>query len=298
MAFDPTAIVVESSTAFAARFSGGWESAKPDYRLVSTVIQSSAGATGYGWLGDFPRLKEWIGDRQLKQLSKLGYSIVNKTFEASVAIKRTDYEDNDYGRYGIIFEQMGYDAAMYPDEHVFTLLKNGFTELCYDGQPFFDVDHPLETTPATTASNIVGDPAGTGSPWFLLDTSKPIKPLIWQERVAPEFSQLTDPNTDVVFLKDEYYFGTRARGNAGYSFWQMAVGCKVALDEANFEAAVSSMMNLKDSEGRSLKVRPTLLVVDVTNKAAAEKILNRKTLDNGEDNTNYKMVELLVNQDL
>ena len=99
-------------------------------------------------------------------------------------------------------------------------------------------------------------------------------------------------------MKDKYYFGTRARGNAGYSFWQMAVACKEVLDAANFEAAVAKMMSLKDGEGSSLKIRPTLLVVDVSNRAAAEKLLKRRTLDNGEDNTHYNEVELLVSQDL
>ncbi|WP_261978393.1 Mu-like prophage major head subunit gpT family protein [Vibrio cholerae] len=31
--------------------------------------------------------------------------------------------------------------------------------MCYDGQNFFDTDHPLDTTPATTFSNVVGDPS-------------------------------------------------------------------------------------------------------------------------------------------
>lgn len=294
MAVDINSIVVESSKAFAARFNAGIGSAKPDYTQVATVLKSTTGATAYGWLGDFPRLKQWVSERQLKDLKKHKYTIVNKTFESSVSVSRVDYEDNDYGRFGIIFEQMGYDAAVYPDEHVFGLLKNGFTEICYDGQPFFDAEHPLETTPVTVASNIVGSPSASGPAWFLLDTSRPIKPIIWQERVEPEFEQ---DNVEL-FRQDKYHFGTRARGNAGYSFWQMAVASKEPLDEANFEAAISMMMSRKDSEGSSLKMRPTLLVVDVSNRAAAEKLIKRKTLDNGEDNTHYNEVELLVSQEL
>lgn len=295
---DINAVVIESSTAFAARFNAGVGTAKPTYQQVATVLPSNAGATAYGWLGDFPRLKEWIGDRQLKELAKHKYTITNKLFESSIGVPRVDYEDNDYGRYGIVFEQMGYDAAVYPDEHVFNLLKNGFTELCYDGQPFFDVDHPMETTPATTASNIVGSPTASGPAWFLLDTSRPIKPLVWQERIAPVFTAMTEDSNSEVFMKDMYYFGTRARGNAGYSFWQMAVASKENLDQANFEAAIALMMGRKDSNGSSLKIRPTLMVVDVSLRAAAEKLLKRKTLDNGEDNTHYNEVELLVSQDL
>ncbi|MGI2196740.1 Mu-like prophage major head subunit gpT family protein [Shewanella baltica] len=295
---DISKVVVESSTAFSGRFDIGMSGAKPDYPAVATVLPSSKGATGYGWLGDFPRLKEWIGSRQLKNLKKHGYNIVNKMFESSVAIPRVDYEDNDYGRYGIIFEEMGHDAKMFPDEYVFGLLKEGFTELCYDGQPFFDAEHPSEDG-VSTFSNVVGDPStDTGPAWFMLDTSRPLKPLVWQERLVPEFQSVTDASDYNVFTTDNYAFGTRARGNAGFTFWQMACASKAALTEANFEAMINKMMEQKNSEGKSLKIKPTILVVPVALRSAAEKIILRKTLDNGEDNTNYKAVDILVSQDL
>ncbi|AZQ10119.1 Mu-like prophage major head subunit gpT family protein [Shewanella khirikhana] len=295
---DINAVVIESATAFAARFDGGMSSAKPDYPQVATVLPSSAGATGYGWLGDFPRLKEWIGARQFKELKKHGYNIVNKLFESSVKIPRVDYEDNDYGRYGIVFEEMGYDSKIYPDEYIFGLLKDGFTELCYDGQPFFDADHPSEDG-VNTFSNVIGDPDTDAGPgWYLLDTSRPLKPLVWQERLAPEFQSVTESSDFNVFTTDDYYFGTRARGNAGFTFWQMAFASKAPLTEANFELMITKMMEQKNSEGKSLKVKPTLLVVPVSLRAAAEKIVLRKTLENGEDNTNFKAVDILVSQDL
>ena len=294
---DITDVVIESSTAFAGRFDSGMEKASPDYEMIATVTQSTAGATGYGWLGDFPRLKEWIGARQLKNLKKHKYNVVNKLFEDSVEVPRVDYEDNDYGRYGIIFEQMGYEARMYPDEYVFGLLKNGFTEPCYDGQPFFDEDHPLDDG-TSTASNISVPSENPGEAWYLLDTSRPIKPIIWQERIRPEFQSVTSSSDYNVFTTDKYAFGTRARGNAGFSFWQLAFASKDTLTEASFESLVDRMIAQKNSEGRPLRVRPTLLVVPVSMRGAAEKILFRKYLDNGEENTNYKAVDLLVSPEL
>ncbi|MEF1256938.1 Mu-like prophage major head subunit gpT family protein [Vibrio sp. M260112] len=290
-------VVIQSSTAFAGRFDTGMNNAQPDYEAIATVTQSSAGATGYGWLGDFPRLKEWIGARQLKNLKKHQYNVVNKLFEDSVEVPRVDYEDNDYGRYGIIFEQMGYEARMYPDEHVFGLLKNGFTELCYDGQPFFDTDHPLDDG-TSTASNVDVPAIDPSEAWYLLDTSRPIKPIIWQERFKPEFQSVTNSTDYNVFTTDKFAFGTRARGNAGFSFWQLAFASKQPLNEANFEALMDRMLAQKDSEGRPLRVKPTLLVVPVHMRSAAENILFKKYLANGEDNTNYKKVELLVSPEL
>ena len=39
--------------------------------------------------------------------------------------------------------EMGRASAVHPDELVFALLKNAHATLCYDGQNFFDNDHPV-----------------------------------------------------------------------------------------------------------------------------------------------------------
>lgn len=60
--------------------------------------------------------------------------------------------------------------------------------------------------------------------WFLLDTTKPVKPFIFQERKSASFVQQTDMNADDVFKRGEFNFGVEARGAAGYGFWQLCYG--------------------------------------------------------------------------
>ncbi|WP_436882614.1 Mu-like prophage major head subunit gpT family protein [Enterobacter asburiae] len=60
--------------------------------------------------------------------------------------------------------------------------------------------------------------------WFLMDVSRPLKPLIFQQREAPVFVSQTDMNNPDVFNRGEYKFGAEARGAAGFGFWQMAFG--------------------------------------------------------------------------
>jgi phage major head subunit gpT-like protein len=55
--------------------------------------------------------------------------------------------------------------------------------------------------------------------WYLADCSKPIRPFIWQLRKAPEFAQLTDPNSERVMFDREFVWGVEARGAAGYGPW-------------------------------------------------------------------------------
>lgn len=58
--------------------------------------------------------------------------------------------------------------------------------------------------------------------WFLLDTSKPLKPFIYQPRKKPEFVSQTSMENDAVFMEGEFKFGAEARGEAGYGHWQLA----------------------------------------------------------------------------
>lgn len=64
--------------------------------------------------------------------------------------------------------------------------------------------------------------------WYLTDESKFLKPFVWQWRVKPQFSGITNPEADSVFDTDEYKYGVRGRWNAGYALWQLAYGADVA----------------------------------------------------------------------
>jgi phage major head subunit gpT-like protein len=58
--------------------------------------------------------------------------------------------------------------------------------------------------------------------YYLMDTTRAVKPLIFQQRVSPEFAYLNKPEDPNVFERDEFLYGVRARGNAGYGPWFLA----------------------------------------------------------------------------
>lgn len=63
--------------------------------------------------------------------------------------------------------------------------------------------------------------------WFLLDTKRPIKSVILQQRsdVPVEFTALDNRSgSESAFMRDRYYYGVRARYNVGYGLWQTAYG--------------------------------------------------------------------------
>lgn len=60
--------------------------------------------------------------------------------------------------------------------------------------------------------------------WFLMDTSRAIKPLIFQQRKKPTFIAQQDMNAPDVFMRKKLKFGAEARGSAGFGLWQMIYG--------------------------------------------------------------------------
>jgi len=296
MAIITPALITSLRTGFSKAFQDALTATPTDWAKVATRVPSSTASNTYGWLNQFPKLREWVGDRVLKDMAAQPYQIQNKLFEGTVAVKRADIEDDNVGIYNPLFAEMGRAAATHPDQLVFDLLKTAHTATCYDGQAFFDTDHPVYpnvdgTGTAQTVSNVQ---PGTGDAWYLMDTSRALKPLIFQERTTPELEALTSTQDEAVFMRDEYRFGIRYRCNAGLGFWQMAYKSQATLDAANFNTAMAAMMSLKADGGRPLGIKPTVLVVPPSLRAAAIEIVKNERLANGASNPNFGVVDLIV----
>jgi len=129
---------------YSAAFQKGLSSVETHWDKIATKVISSSAAQGYAWLGQMPQMKEWVGEREIQKLSTHDYTIKNKKFEMTIGVKRDDIEDDQYGVYTPLFSNMGEAAALHPEELVFTALKKGFTEKCYDGKTFFATDHHIK----------------------------------------------------------------------------------------------------------------------------------------------------------
>jgi len=69
------------------------------------------------------------------------------------------------------------------------------------------------------------DAGGNDTSWYVMDTTKPTKPLVFVERVAPQITNKNSSNDDNVFNDDEIRVGVRARGAAGYGPFWLAAKC-------------------------------------------------------------------------
>ena len=279
---------------FKTLYTDAFTAAPVQYNKIAMAVPSSARNEAYGWLGQFPQLREWLdGEREVKNLTAHGFTIENRKFESTVSVNRDDFSDDRLGVFRPMVSEMGHRARQHPDELVFAMLASGFASLCYDGQNFFDTDHPAKDASGNTitVSNMAD---GAEQPWFLMDATRPIKPIIWQEREKYEFTRVNRHDDDQVFMTDTYKFGIRARVNVGFGLWQFAFGSKQPLTSDTYAAARAEMMKLRGNEGRIMGIDPSTLVVGPDLEGVASAIVNSEVNDGGGSNPWKGTADLIV----
>ncbi len=297
MAAITPALITALHTGFKKNFQDGQTKAQPMWDRVATEVPSTDSSNTYGWLGQFPRMREWVGDRVVKDMKAHAYAIANKTFEATVGIDRDAIEDDRYNTYGPMMEEMGYGAAVEVDMSLWPMIAAGHTTLCYDGQFFFDTDHPVYpnhdgTGLAVSVSNVT---AGAGTPWYVLCTKRPLKPFIVQMRRRAEFVTKFDPrSSDHVFMTRQFLWGVDMRFATGFGLWQFAHRSAAALTSDNLFAAIEAMMQVKADGGRPLGIMPDTLVVPPSLEAEATKVVKVMLTDGGASNPTYQRLDVLT----
>ncbi|MCX5497321.1 Mu-like prophage major head subunit gpT family protein [Kaistia dalseonensis] len=282
-------IYVSLSTAYNVRFA----STTALYKSVAMEVPSGGAKNEYPKLDELPGLREWIGDRQVNDLSAATYEIVNKPFEGTVGINRDKIEDDQIGLFTPIAAQLGQTAAEFPDLLTFGLLKKGDSTVCFDGQYFFDTDHPgfNEAGNVISVSNMQ---AGAGPAWYLVDDTNVMRAMVYQKRRPFVLTALDDLKNPETFFKNRFVWGVDGRCNVGFGMWQLAYMSKATLDAGNYAAARAAMSSLRKRDGSVISVRPRLLVVPPALEAQALALVKAANNAGGGTNVWVGTAEVLV----
>lgn len=108
---------------------------------VGMLFNSNQGSEEYKWLGMSPALREWIDGRQAKGLRSTGYTIINKTFEATLAIAVDDLRRDKTGQVLLRVDEMAARAVQHWEKLLSDLVLAGDSTACYDSQYFFSSTH-------------------------------------------------------------------------------------------------------------------------------------------------------------
>jgi phage major head subunit gpT-like protein len=120
---------------------------------IALELTVSGAATVHAWLEQIPGMREWIGDREIKNLALGKLTVTNRDFESTVSVGRNDIEDDNYGVFAPLIAMMGANSALlWIELAVEALLGNGTWA---DGNPFFcsgrKLGESLITNAVTTA---------------------------------------------------------------------------------------------------------------------------------------------------
>lgn len=131
----------------------------PEYAME---VPSSSKSTLHAWLANQHGVREWIGPRQAKSMGSRTWEVTNKKFELTYEFERDQIDDDLSGLVAAAVmsaRQQGEKWARHEDLLVAQVLEAGVSTNCWDGQYFFDTDHPIDVDGISTSSTFDNDRA-------------------------------------------------------------------------------------------------------------------------------------------
>jgi phage major head subunit gpT-like protein len=113
---------------------------KADLGGIVLDMPMSTGKLELDWVAGLGKMREWLGDRQARDLVAGNYSMTSKHYEHTVSVNRDAIEDDNLGQYGPQIRLISAGAIRFMDEVALGVLDNNAT--CWDGQPLVDDSHP------------------------------------------------------------------------------------------------------------------------------------------------------------
>lgn len=108
---------------------------------LSMYFTSDQESESYKWLGQVPSMREWIGGRQAKGLNDFGLTVENLLFEATLHISVDDMRRDKTGQIMVRIDELADRTESHWQKLMAALIVAGESEVCYDGEFFFDTDH-------------------------------------------------------------------------------------------------------------------------------------------------------------
>lgn len=125
-------------------FQVGFASYQPFWQRIAFESRSQGPFNVYAWLSAFPQWRKWVGHRIFKHLAVRPYILHNEPWEVSIEIREEVVKRDQFGFYTQIAQKIGAQGARLRDKWVADALLTGKSTNCYDGQYFFDTDHPVD----------------------------------------------------------------------------------------------------------------------------------------------------------
>jgi len=109
------------------------------YQNHCMIVPSTAAVEQYVWPGHLPVPRQFVDGRNIQGLRDFTYSLTNQTYELTISLDRTFFEDDQVGLMAARMREIAEVWGTYKDFLFVQLLINGATagNLGYDGTVFY-----------------------------------------------------------------------------------------------------------------------------------------------------------------
>lgn len=166
--------IAAATAGFRAVFLKAYDGFTPDWTAIAMEVESQTESETYEHLTGLPGMREMIGEAKLQDLATAGFTVKNKEWESTVAVKRADIERDTLGLYRPNMAELATNARNHPHVLVASLLANGFTALDYTGLAFFAADkpyNPLDKSKGAAKFTTLGSGALTAPNFIIARTA-------------------------------------------------------------------------------------------------------------------------------
>jgi phage major head subunit gpT-like protein len=148
------------------RFSQAQLQTPTHWDYVASQVPSTTAKNVYPWMSKLPAFQLWTGDNKVSNVKSRDYTLINKTYRMGFDISKDDLVDDTIGLFGDVVADAGRSRAEFPDQNVFATLEAGTANVCWDGQFFYDTDHPVDIDNASKGqyANLL---IGAGYDWSI-----------------------------------------------------------------------------------------------------------------------------------
>ena len=136
-------------------FKDSYEAEQRLWQAFGMEVPSSARSNLYHWLSDLPQVREWFGARVAKDLANRTWDVPNRDWEITIKLLKNDLDDDMEGAISgaqMKAQQAGQEFAFHEDKLMADTLEAGISARCFDGQFFFDTDHPTDPDDAASTT--------------------------------------------------------------------------------------------------------------------------------------------------
>jgi phage major head subunit gpT-like protein len=188
--------------------------AESKYLRFAMVVTSSTAIETYPFLDQFGGMREWIGERQIKNISSKKMECKNRDFEETISVPANDIKDDQYGIYSNLAEQLAFNAGVQWDILAAEALLSDPNWL--DGAKFFKTDRKYgkNTICNKCTDALSAESYGTARKTIMAYKGHDNKPM----RMNPNLLVIGPKNEDVAFgiLKDKLSVKSKSPASGAY----------------------------------------------------------------------------------